>query len=655
MIESIAPLLDASSRCLQEGVRLDATPRGLRLIAEQDLDAMSTGRFDRPSSFQALRPCNGSPGLRFGGYSWTQFGLPVWADAELDFPFAHGRALVSPAVVFPFYGLGPGGDAILLAPLDSFHEQVLAIVDGELRWGWHGDLDSVPAEFASELGIFRGREIRVLLDEWGALLRQRSGQAPADRYADPATSHLSYWTDNGAAYWYRREPGLDLPTTLAKKCEEMRELGIPFRSFELDSWFYPHERSRPVEEIGYLDAVPPTGMLEWKAREDLLPDGVAGLRKRLGDPPLVLHSRHISPRSPYLSEGDWWVHEGVAHPRDPRFFDAFFRYAREVGATCYEQDWMWIIWFGATALRRRPGRTRAWLKALNDGAHENDLSLIWCMATPADFAEATRLPRVAAVRSCDDYRFADDPAFLWSWFLGVNALLGALGLWAFKDVFFSALGEDIDGDPHPEIEALLSALSAGPVGIGDRIGRSDPELIARTCRADGLLVKPDRPLAALDGSLLGEPIRGEGLLWADSETRDAASRRWRYLVALHVAEDTRPICDSLELARDLEGEVLVYDWRSGDAREASRIEVTLEHREWAYFVLCPVVDGRAVIGDPDRYATMGDRRVRLSPDGQVEVYGSPGERLRIRSWSRDAGVADLETRIGPSGTALVGL
>ena len=43
----------------------------------------------------------------------------------------------------------------------------------------------------------------------------------------------------------------------------------------------------------------------------------------------------------------------------------------------------------------------------------------------------------------------------------------ALGLVPFKDVFLA-------GGPHAAFEALLSSLSAGPVGIGDRLaqGRS---------------------------------------------------------------------------------------------------------------------------------------------------------------------------------------
>ena len=41
----------------------------------------------------------------------------------------------------------------------------------------------------------------------------------------------------------------------------------------------------------------------------------------------------------------------------------------------------------------------------------------------------------------------------------------------FKDVFRA--DPEVAGD-NGEIEALLSALSTGPVGLGDRVGRSIP-------------------------------------------------------------------------------------------------------------------------------------------------------------------------------------
>ena len=116
-------------------------------------------------------------------------------------------------------------------------------------------------------------------------------------------SHLSYWTDNGAAYWYRTEPGKSVPETLEAVAEGLAAAGVPVGAFELDSWFYPHEVTR--EFNADARSVPPTGALRWEPRADVLPDGIEALRARLGGAPLVTHARHWSSRSPHCAISVW--------------------------------------------------------------------------------------------------------------------------------------------------------------------------------------------------------------------------------------------------------------------------------------------------------------------------------------------------------------
>ena len=239
-------------------------------------------------------------------------------------------------------------------------------------------------------------------------------------------------------------------------------------------------------------------------------DAIQRFAERLGQPPLVLHARHIAPEAPDVDPATWWVDELAAHPADPAYFRRWFDDAVRWGATCIEQDWMLMYWFGVRALRSAPGRAAAWQRTLNEHARATDVDLLWCMATPADLIAAVEFDRVIAVRTCDDYRFAADPAMLWTWFLTVNRLSNALGLRAFKDCFFSNpdvtdASDPIDGDVHAELEALLSALSAGPVGIGDRIDRTNRDIVMRTCDHDGRLRLTDRAIALIDGCLFGAP------------------------------------------------------------------------------------------------------------------------------------------------------
>ena len=596
-------------------------------------------------------------GTRGYGHQYTEFAFPTVSDASLAgfLLFPH-----RPRVVEPLWLIAPDGRSLLVAPLDAFHDQVIAVPRGPERagegvaCGWHGDLASVPRGFATEVALWAGPGPRQVLDAYAEALRARHGTRRPSRYADASVARLSYWTDNGAAYWYRTEPGMDVTQTLERTLASLREARIPIGSVELDSWFYPHEKTRPVNPEGQ-EIVPPTGLLTWEPRGDVLPEGVDGLRRRLGDPPLVLHARHFSSASPYFEEGahEAWRDADRAHPVEGALFERLLGQAADWGAITVEQDWLVEMFMGVRGLRERPGRARAWQRHCDRTAADHGLSLLWCMATPADFLQTVELERVVAIRTSGDYRYLTGNASHWVTFLHTNALARALGLHPFKDVFLSARdGTGWDGDPLAEVEALLSALSAGPVGIGDRLGRSDRDLLLRTCREDGVLVKPDVPIAALERCFGASAFFDGGLLLGEAYSENAAGR-WHYVAAFNAWRERRAVAGEVRLA-DLgplapTADVIAYDWRRGTAERLAPDagwSLQLEPDAWDLRVLCPVLPGGiAVFGDVSRYATMGDRRIaaaRALPGGGVEldVAGAPGERVEVQGWSEAAMAAE---------------
>jgi hypothetical protein len=627
-----------------------------RCEALEAIAGLATGRLARPSvAWPWARPgeraSDGLPGgARAFGHQYTEFGLPSFSGPDLAGFFLLGER---PAVVEPLFLLAPdasGERCLLLVPQDAFHDQVIAVPRGAaraaegLRWGWHGDLDAVPAGFASELAVWAGPGPRRLLETWAAHQRERHGTRRLSRYADDAVGRLSYWTDNGAAYWYRSEPGLDLPTTLERTLTSLREERVPVRAVELDSWFYPHHVLRPLN-APEID-VPPTGCIAWEPRADALPQGVHGLRSRMGDPPLILHGRHFSSESPYFALHEGWLDGDRAHPAGPELWDALLGQAAGWGAIQYEQDWLVESFLGVRGLRERPGRARAWQEGLDAAAGEHGLTLLWCMATPADFFQTVTLRNLAAIRTSGDYRYVIGNASLWCWFLYGNALARALGLFPFKDVFLSSPeGADRDGDPCAEAEAMLAALSAGPVGIGDRLGRTRRDIVLRTCRADGLLVKPDLPIAPLERCYRGHPHLEPIPLVGETRSRHPAGT-WSYVASLHAWRGEEPLrfrVDFSELGDSAPaGEVVAYDWRTGAFQRCPAdggLELELAPRDWNLRVLCPVLPGGiALFGDPSKYACAGDRRLRgirsVAGGVELDVLGAPGEVVELRGWSR---------------------
>ena len=268
------------------------------------------------------------------------------------------------------------------------------------------------------------------------------------------------------------------------------------------------------------------------------------------------------------------------------------------------------------------------------------------MASPADFAQVSRLRNVTSIRTSGDHGYLVGPEVLWAWFLHTNVLARALGLWPYKDVFHSEAGSETR-----EVEALLSALSGGPVGVGDRVGAADPAVIRRTCRADGVLVRPDVPVAAIDRAWFDAPVWTGELLTGSAHTQHAAGR-WGYAVTANVGMEPRPNATRLALADlgddcpDAES-IAVYDWRSRTVAVHARAEgydVALDPQGWDYRVLAPVLgNGVAVVGDRDVYATAGDSRIaEVACDGDevtITVLGA-GETVHVVGW----GVRSLAAR-----------
>ena len=613
------------------------------------VDGLATGAFDQPSvGWPILTPGEradgGAPdGMRALVFQHCEFGLPSNAGADLDgfFLLPH-----RPPTGWPLLLSAPDGRTLLVAALDAFHEQTIGLNGGTLRCGWHGDLESVPAGFASDLAVIADDGPRACLDAWGAILLERAGTVRPGRWADALASRPSYWTDNGAAYWYKTEPGLDdVADSIVAAVDDLRAKDVPVGSVQLDSWFYPHTELRPFDTDEWV--VPPTAMEAWEERPDVLPAGIAALRSRLGDPPLVAHIRHLSATAAIAAEVPVHVDGPYAAPATSEAYERWLDQCLAWGVETFEHDWLVEVFFGVRGLRAEPGRARAWQEGIDRAARDRGITLQWCMGTPADFAQTTTLTQVTSVRTCGDHGYIATAGQLWAWFCTTNAIARALGLMPFKDVFRA--DPEVAGD-HGEPEALLSALSTGPVGLGDRVGRMDPALARATCRADGILIKPDVPIAATGTSMLANTGFRNELLVAECFT-DHPAGRWSYVFAAHPNPDDTMLERSVSLA-DLgdsspSGPVVAWDRRAGTATRLppdATWPVALGLEDWIELVLAPVLPGDvAVIGDVSKFVPAGDARVEVSStSGSVRVVvKGAGETVTITGWAATAPSASV--------------
>lgn len=622
----------------------------LRSEALADLDGTATGTYDQPSmAWPVFTPGERADGgvpddLKVLAYQHCEFGLPSVSDAGMAgfFLLPH-----RPPTGWPLIATAPDGTSILVAPLDAFHDQVVGLNGGTVRCGWNGDLDRVPAGFSTDLAFIKAPTARDALDRWGRILLGRAGTVRPDPWSDALGATPSYWTDNGAAYWYKTEPGLDVAGSIVAAVEELRADDVPIGAVQLDSWFYPHVDLRPFDTDEWV--VPPSAMVAWEPRGDVLPEGIPALRERLGNPPLVAHIRHLSSEAPIAAEVPVHVDGPYAVPATSEGYERWLDSCVEWGVATFEHDWLVEVFFGVRGLREEPGRARAWQEGIDRAAGERGVTLQWCMATPADFAQTTTLRNVTSIRTCGDHGYIASAGQLWAWFCTTNALARSLGLAPFKDVFRA--DPEVAGD-NGEPEALLSALSTGPVGLGDRVGRFDPSLAMRTCRADGTLIKPDVPIAATSATLLASPAFAPVPMVAEARTVhvDAGGAHTTYLFIAHCATSDDRITGSVSLASLDEsaptGDVIAWDWRAGTAERRSAdasLDVDLAREDWTYHVLAPVLPGGiAVIGDASRFVPAGRPRLTISTAADasgaaaggvtVGVEG-PGETVTITGWS----------------------
>jgi len=619
----------------------------LRTEALTDLTGIGTGAYDQPSVGWPVftpgeRSVDGVPdGLRALAFQHCEFGLPSNVDATLDgfFLLPH-----RPPTGWPVILSAPDGRTLLLAALDAFHDQTVGLNGGTVRCGWNGDLDIVPAGFRTDLAVIAGDGPRECVDIWGEILLTRAGTVRPGRWADALASRPSYWTDNGAAYWYKTEPGHpDVASSIVAAVDGLRDLDVPVGAVQLDSWFYPHTELRPFDSEEWV--VPPTAMEAWEERDDILPAGIADLRERLGDPPLVAHIRHLSATAAIAAEVPVHVDGAYAAPATPEAYERWLDQCVAWGVETFEHDWLVEVFFGVRGLREQPGRARAWQEGIDRAARDRGITLQWCMGTPADLAQTTTLTQVTSVRTCGDHGYIATAGQLWAWFCTTNTLARALGLMPFKDVFRT--DPEVAGD-HGEPEALLSALSTGPVGLGDRVGRMDPALALATCRADGILIKPDVPIAATGTSMLANTGFRNELLVAESYT-DQPAGRWAWVLAMHPNPDETLLEREVSFADLGESspleDVIVWNWR---ARTAARLDahatwpVSLGLEEWTYLVLAPVLDGDiAVIGDVSKFVPAGDARLEVATtDGAVRVVAKgAGETVTVTGWAATAPTA----------------
>lgn len=597
---------------------------------------------------------DGRTGLKRG--SFDELSLE-WEPIEIEARFRHSLSFRPTPMMPPsrsaVRSFGPvilfddALDTIVISPLDHFFVSLMSFENGRVRSGLAGEVDEVPAGFTQRWLRVDGHGIRKTVEAWGALVRADRGVPAPDRYADTGLSYLGYWTDNGAAYYYETLPGLNEEDTLLEVVRDARQKRVPFGYVQLDSWWYEKE---PPDSLGS-----PGGLIRWEPQAGMFPRGLRSFRDGVGLP-LVLHNRWFARDNAYRNAHEFEDGPRMSLPKDRAVFDELMADAKSWGAFTYEQDWLVPQYEGLPALRSVLGRAESWMQAIDDAATGAGLTTQLTMGGGAHLMDAAGRRAVTTFRTSIDYHAGAAKTGFWPQFHTVNMVASALGIWPFKDNFHTS-------ETWGEAEALISTLSAGMVGIGDAVGDLDAAIALRTCRSDGLLLKPDRPAVPIDAMFL--PHSRPYVTTTYSDRGDLG--RWVYVAAYHIERgdeerrflddtfallsyDGKPVEDmfvipdrithfavSLSSDLELEGERVVYDFESATAKvveESFELPRTSRPFEHSYVVVAPIFEsGLALIGEPTKLVTLADKRferIEAVDDGmELALVGAPGERVPI--------------------------
>lgn len=543
-------------------------------------------------------------------------------------------------------------DTIVFSPLDHFYVSLIWYEDGQIHYGVEGEVDEIPAGLSHRFLMVEGHGINRTIEAWGKRLREDRGTTAPDRYADRGLSHLGYWTDNGAYYYYETEGDLNEEDTLLAVKAEADELGVPYGYFQLDSWWYFKAPGSGLNPHG--------GVTRWEPQPEMFPSGLEAFQEKL-ELPLVLHNRWFAKENDYDDDHEFVPDDGpnMALPAGRDVFDRFMADAVRWGAFTYEQDWLIPQYWGVPHLRNGMTNAERWMGDIDTSARDHDLTVQITMPGAANLMDAIDRPSVTTIRTSIDYSAEASKAGFWPQFHTVNMLANAIGIWPFKDNFHSA-------ETWGEAEALVSALSAGMVGVGDGLGRTNVGYVLATCRADGMLLKPDRAATPIDAMFLDHTRPYTTTTYSD---RDGLGR-WTYLAAYHIdradesqrelddlfaafAYDAIPLDDMfvlpneitnwrVDLGADLglsDERFVAWDWSDRSARvveEHFDLVATDSPYAHRYLVIAPIFDnGLALIGEPDKFVTLADRRFERIDVGDgitVDLVGAPNETVTVAAW-----------------------
>jgi hypothetical protein len=258
-------------------------------------------------------------------------------------------------------------------------------------------------------------------------------------------------------------------------------------------------------------------MIDWLPREDLFPNGVPYVTQQAGGIPLLLYSwgyatpEHGNRLLNFTWENSLDFGGGTleAQPILDQVY-AFYSMLRDrflaYNGTSYEEDNLNLMTNSYESHITTVDGIERWWAGFAQPWCEAGIPVQICESNAADILQSLQFPCITNSRdNIDDVpnqRF--DQNFMNRWHVGFDrVLLSALAIQPFFDNVWTMPTQPGStwapaAEQYVELAFVLSALSAGPVGVGDIINNTNRTLVMTSCMSDGRILKASTPSTYLD-------------------------------------------------------------------------------------------------------------------------------------------------------------
>jgi len=484
-------------------------------------------------------------------------------------------------------------NAFILSPASNFMTAIgQRASDGSLQMPIDPQISTLPAGFTQSTLLVVGAGINSTFGLWGQTLTSLTGKHRPASDANVLLNQLSYWTDAGAAYYYHPMTASQYAPQLLQMPSQFSDASIPIGSLELDSWYYPKGSPASWTSNG-------SGMDTFVADSTLFPQGLTAFQKSLALP-LITHARWIDPSSPLRNQ--YQISGNVAI--DPKYWQDYANYMAANDVEVLEQDWLSnkaVTDFNLTD-------PAAFLDNMAAALASEGRTIVYCMPLSTHILQSSKYDNVVAVRVSSDAFHREK----WDQLLFDSALPSALGLWPFADEFQSANAMDV----------LLATLTAGPLGSGDGSGSINTASISQAVRSDGVIVKPDAPIAPTDATFLAVAQSSVAPIVASTYT-DHNGSRTAYVLAYERTSGALGQISFLPGSLGVSGPAYVFDYfhKTGALLQPGTPFNSTVDYNGSYYIVAPVgPSGMAFLGDSNKFVSSGKKRIeQLTDDGAVHV------------------------------------